>query len=111
APAGTKTVWPEVRFPAVNRHSYAVPNATGTQAAGAASSPAGIGQVIAAGTARLAAWDPAANRATTRSPAARPSTPAATSLTVPALRYPTTCGTLGNAPAARAGRPPPSMLT
>ena len=70
----------------MNRHSYAVPNATGTHAARAASSPAGIGQVMAAGTARLAACDPAAFSATTRSPTARPSTPAPTSLTVPALR-------------------------
>ena len=55
-------------------------------AARAASSPGGMGQVMAAGTARLAACDPAAFKATTRSPTARPSTPVATSLTVPALR-------------------------
>jgi hypothetical protein len=43
-------------------------------------------RVAAAGTARLAACDPAAFNATTRSPTARPSTPPPTSLTVPALR-------------------------
>ena len=37
----------------MNRHSWAVPTATGTQAAGAASRPSGIGQVEIAGTARF----------------------------------------------------------
>ena len=66
APAWIRTVCPACRLPAVNRHSSAVPNATGTQAAAAASSPSGIGQVVIAGTARLAACDPAALSVTTR---------------------------------------------
>jgi len=86
APAWIRAVWPSARFPAVKRHSYAVPNATGTDAARAASSPSGIGQVMIAGAIRLAACEPAKFSATTRSPTAGPSTPAATSLTTPALR-------------------------
>jgi hypothetical protein len=71
---------------AVNRHSSAVPKATGTHAADAASSPSGIGQVEIAGTARFAAWEPAMFRVTTRSPTERSSTPAPTSTIVPAAR-------------------------
>lgn len=63
-----------------------------------------------AGTARLAACDPALFNATTRSPTASPSTSAATSLTVPALAYPTMCGTAGGGTLARARRSPPSTL-
>ena len=85
----------------MNRHSWAVPNATGTHAAVAASSPSGIGQVDIAGTARLAACEPAMFRATTRSPTAGSSTPAPTSITVPAARYPTMCGTDGGGEPAR----------
>ncbi len=94
----------------MNRHSWAVPKATGTHAAGAASNPSGIGQVEMAGTARLEACEPAMFRVTTRSPAARSSTPAPTSTTVPAARYPTMCGTDGGGDPARASTSPPSML-
>ena len=70
----------------MNRHSWAVPTATGTQAAVAASSPSGISQVDIAGTARFEACEPAMFKVTTRSPTARSSTPAPTSATVPAAR-------------------------
>ena len=63
-----------------------------------------------AGTARLEACEPAMFRVTTRSPTARSSTPAPTSTTVPAARYPTMCGTDGGGDPARASRSPPSML-
>ena len=63
-----------------------------------------------AGTARFEACEPAAFRVTTRSPTARSSTPAPTSTTVPAARYPTMWGTDGGGDPARASRSPPSML-
>ena len=55
----------------MNRHSWAVPNATGTHAADAASSPSGIGQVVIAGNGPLGGvrarhvqgHDPVADRA------------------------------------------------
>ena len=86
APAWIRAVWPSDRLAAVNRHSCAVPNATGMQAALAGSSSSGIGHVTRAGTARRAACEPSWPSATTLSPTAGASTPAPTSLTVPAAR-------------------------
>ena len=55
APAWMSTVCPSSRFAAVNRHSCAVPNATGMHAAAAGSSPSGTRQVMIAGTTRFSA--------------------------------------------------------
>src|SRR5207247_11066014 len=90
--------------------AWHVPDQTGMHAAGATSQPAGIGRVDMAGAARLEACEPAMLSVTPRSPAARSSTPAPTSTTVPAARYPTTCGTDGGGDPARDSRSPPSML-
>ena len=86
APAWIRAVCPAERLPAVNRHSWAVPNATGMQAACAGSSPSGMGHVTAPGTDRRAACEPSWPSATTLSPTAGASTPPPTSLTVPAAR-------------------------
>ena len=110
APAWIRTVCPASRLPAVNRHSWAVPNATGTQAAGAASSPSGIGQVDIAGTARFAACEPATFRVTTRSPTARSSTPAPTSDDRARGEVADDVRDDGGGDPARWSRSPPSML-
>jgi hypothetical protein len=70
--AWISAVWPASRFPAVNRRSSAVPNATGTHTAAVSSSPSGIGPVDIAGMTRYEASEPVAFRVTTRSPTAGP---------------------------------------
>ena len=71
APACTSTVSPAFRWPAWNRQSSAVPNATGITDALPMSNPSGTRQALRAGIERSSAWEPNAFTVATRSPTFR----------------------------------------